>query len=250
MSKTTQEISNLFPESGEQERDATGFRVFSGGSIGAAHVMAHRLLDDNQPALGRKLLGQWLEDRSGSGSDWVHIQFHMAVFELATGEWDAAYARYLDYVLPVAAIGEDALTDAPALLWRLVLTAPAGTELDWEPLRCTALARMQRPSEPFTELHNLMAIAGAGDVQNMDHWMRSRRSKAPAMHLVRGMAVGLRAFVTRQYRHATEQFTKLAPQFADLGGSGAQNQLFEQFALASRQRLGETHVPAGIARAA
>ena len=158
-SHSVNETSNGNPNAAAITVDVSGFRIFSAGGSGEAHVMAHHLVDTAQYERGRQLLGSWLDDHAGSGSQWVHLHFHMAIFELATGHWEAAHRRYLDHVLPTAESSEDALTDAPALLWRLALSAPQGTELEWEPLRQTALKRMRRPSDSFTELHNLLALS-------------------------------------------------------------------------------------------
>ena len=231
-------------------KDAIGYRIFSGGNAGAAHVMAHRMLDENRLELGRRLLGEWLQGRTGSGSEWIHLQFHMAVFDLAAGDWHAAHDRFRDEVLPAVESGENALTDAPQLLWRLALSAPGEVDLCWEPVRRTALARMQHSSDPFTELHNLLALAGAGDLENLNCWMQTRDSKTRDMRLVRGMGVALSAYVTKRYHHAAEIFSSLVPRTAEIGGSRAQNQLFEQIALSSWQRAGETHQPAFLALAA
>ena len=57
-------------------KDESGYVIFSDGEVGSAHVMAHRLLDAGDIALGRDRLGQWLVGREGSGSDWAHIQFY------------------------------------------------------------------------------------------------------------------------------------------------------------------------------
>jgi hypothetical protein len=97
-------------------QDISGYTVFSAGDAGAAHVMAHQMLDENQIELGHQLLGEFLENHSGSGSDWVHLHFHMAIFELELNNWSAAYTRFMNEVLPTAATTELALTDAPALL--------------------------------------------------------------------------------------------------------------------------------------
>ena len=72
-------------------RDISGFRIFAAGEAGAAHVIAHRLADRNLPGRGRRYLGDWLRTHQGAGSEWVHLQFHMALFELASGDWDAAH---------------------------------------------------------------------------------------------------------------------------------------------------------------
>jgi len=220
----------------EPVRDAANYEIFSNGDLGAAHVMAHRLVDENKYVLGHKMLGQWLSSHTGSGSDWVHLHFHMAIFELAVGEWDAAYERYRRHILPVAQNTHDALTDAPALLWRLKLSAAKDIELSWDAVRNTALQSMKYPLDPFTELHNLLALAGAGDLANLDRWIRAhpRDGATRRMSLVRGMADALKAYVTKQYYVASGMFANLIPELNQVGGSGAQNLLFEQILLSSR----------------
>jgi hypothetical protein len=217
-------------------RDQSGYVVFSGGDIGAAHVMAHELLDTGAIALGRERLGQWLTGREGAGSDWAHIQFHMAVFELEAGDWDAAYARFLKEVMPIAAASEDALTDAPALAWRLALRAEAdktpgrgqGPALPWAPLRRTALGALEREAEPFVELHNLLALAGAGDAGGLDGWLRHRRGKGESSDTVIQMGEALRDVTLRHHRRAADRLREVVPEIPAIGGSGAQNALFAE----------------------
>lgn len=211
-------------------QDISGYTVFSAGKAGAAHVMAHRMLDENRIELGHQLLSEWLQGRTGSGSEWIHLQFHMAVFDLALDNWDAAYTRFMDEILPAATTTEEALTDAPALLWRLALTAPEPIELPWEALRHTALARMQRPSDPFVELHNLLALAGAGDLASIEQWLQMRPANVPSRpeRLVEQMAVALKAYAARAYQHAATVLQSVVPQLPQVGGSRAQNLLFRQ----------------------
>lgn len=233
-------------------QDISGYTVFSAGDEGAAHVMAHRMLDENRIELGHQLLGDWLQGRTGSGSNRIHLQFHMAVFELALDDWDAAYSRFMDEILPAAATTEEALTDAPALLWRLALTAPEPVELPWKLLRRTALARMQRPSDPFIELHNLLALAGAGDITSMERWIHTYPANAPSQRerLVRQMAVALKAYVARSYRHAAAVMQNVVPQLSQVGGSRAQNQLFRQLEESCWNELGNVAFSPPQARAA
>jgi hypothetical protein len=213
-------------------RDASGYEIFSEGDTGAAHVLAHRMADTSQYELGRCLLGQWLASHTGSGSQWVHLQFHMALFELATGHWASAHRRYLEHVSPTLDNPEDAMTDAPALLWRLALSAPDGTRLDWEPLHRIALSGLQRPSDPFTEAHNLLALAGARDIDGLDAYIRSHSADSCRTHLVCRLAAGLFAYLEGHYHRAAELLSSLAPRIAEIGGSRAQVQLFDQLATA------------------
>jgi len=215
---------------GSSVQDSSGYTVFSAGDAGAAHVMAHRMLDENRIELGHQLLSEWLQSHSGSGSDWIHLQFHMAIFELALNDWDAAYARFVNEILPTAATTEEALTDAPALLWRLALTASEPIVLPWEALRRTALSRMQRQSEPFIELHNLLALAGADDLASIDRWLETRPVSVLSRRerLVEQMALALRAYVTGSYKYAAIVLQRVVPQLSKVGGSRAQNLLFGQ----------------------
>jgi len=211
-------------------QDSSGYTVFSAGDAGAAHVMAHRMLDEDQIELGHELLAEWLQNHSGSGSDWIHLQFHMAIFELALNDWDAAYTRFMNEILPTATTTEEALTDAPALLWRLELTASEPVVLPWEPLRRTALSRMRQRSEPFVELHNLLALAGAEDLTNINRWLETRSTQESSRRerLVEQMASALRAYITGSYEHAAFVLHRIAPQLSKVGGSRAQNLLFRQ----------------------
>ena len=212
-------------------RDQSGFVVFSKGDVGAAHVMAHQLLDSGQVELGHERLGRFLKGRDGAGSDWAHIQFHMAIFELAVGDWKAAYARFLEELLPIAATSQDALTDAPALAWRLALQSEGGSDpLPWEDLRRTALSNMARNPDPFVAMHNLLALAGADDSESIGAWLEAHRADTPTRSsdvLVR-MAGALGAYARRNYRCAAGILRDVVPELPSIGGSWAQNQLFTE----------------------
>jgi hypothetical protein len=217
--------------------DSSGYRIFSGDEAGQAHVMAHRMLDQGNPLRGYRLLGDWLEGRQGRGSNWVHLQFHMAVFELAVGEWPAARRRYLDEVLPAAERGEEALTDAPQLAWRLMLAAPEAFDLPWEPLRNTAVLSRAQALDSWTEMHNVLAIAGAGDLECLAYWTgpEIRNGGTEGAHAVRRLAIALGARAQGRHRRAARLLDSLVSRISELGGSRAQNQLFELIAQSCRQ---------------
>lgn len=230
----------------DRHHDASGFALFSTGAAGNAHVIAHRMLEQGRNDLGHKLLGAWLDAHNGTGSDWIHLHWHMAVFDLALGQWEAALSRLHKHILPAAATTEDALTDAPALLWRLTLASPAPVALPWEPVRATALARMRRPSTPYVELHNLLALAGARDVESLDQWLRSTKpaARSRSRALLGRMAIALRAYVTHDYGRAARVLATVVPSIGEIGGSREQNQLFKDLEAASRaQASGWAPIP-------
>jgi hypothetical protein len=155
----------------------------------------------------------------------------MAIFEIAVARWEAALARFETHILPVATHTYDALTDAPALLWRLQLTAPRPARLTWEPVHATAVRQLTRASTPYVALHCLLALAGAGDVDGLDRWLHGRRATedSHAKVLVQ-MGVGLRAFAAGDYELSSVVLAAAVPKVSALGGSHAQNLLFEDIA--------------------
>ena len=219
-------------------RDIRGYAVFDGGPAGEAHAMAHRLTDSGQWQIGRELLGDWLASHSGKGSDWLHLQFHMAIFELALGDWDAAYRRFNREVLPAAASSADALTDAPALLWRLALSSPGPVVLPWEPVRRTALAHMRSTVDPFVQLHHLMALAGANDRAGIERWLQTD-SKAfgnAERRTLERFAFAMLAVASGLYHQAAKRLDAILPELVVVGGSHAQNQLFIQLSAWAAQK--------------
>jgi hypothetical protein len=104
--------------------DSSGFPIFSGAGVGEAHAAAHRCLDEANHQAGYDTLVRWLEgEPPGCGARWVHILWHVAVFELAIGRWVPARQRFDAEILPAVLQGYTALTDAPSALWRLSLAA-------------------------------------------------------------------------------------------------------------------------------
>jgi len=222
-------------------RDAGGYAVFSSGEDGAAHVMAHRMLDGGLAERGHRLLGAWLEGRSGSGSRWVHLQWHMAIFELELGLWASAFARFREHILPAVGSGE-ALTDAPALLWRLAISATRDVRLPWEAVRAKALQELSRPGDPFETLHHLLALAGAGDAAGIRRWMLASRGR-PAdrrMDHVTSVAEALKAYAAGHHREAAEAFAGARSGVSQIGGSRAQRQLLEAIERDCRSKSART----------
>ena len=209
-------------------RDVSGHKIFSQGQSGYAHALAHRLTDTARWHLGHRLLGEWLDTHRGQGSDWVHLQFHMAIFELALGEWHAAHRRFLSEVLPAASGTADALTDAPALLWRLALATPEPVTLPWEAIRRTALAHLYDTPDPFVQLHHLMALAGAKDAVSITRWIKatSKYAKTKDQRIVQRFALAMLALGAGEFPPAADLLHAVLPDLPALGGSQAQNQLF------------------------
>lgn len=211
------------PEIPIREADASGHPIFSSGACGAVHVLAHHCEDEERPAQGRDLLRIWLDSRQGSGERWVHLQFHLALFEIENGEWDAAYRRFQRHIRP-AILGGHALTDAPALAWWLTVEAPEPAKLPWGALREAAMLRLDETRDPFVLAHHLLALAGARDAAALRAWLAT--PAATRHQTLRRFAQGLLSYALGDYRSAAGAMRDIRPQLEQLGGSGAQNRLF------------------------
>ena len=215
---------------------ANEFQVFSRGEVGQMHVLVHQLTDQRRYELGHRVLGDWLDGRKGDTSQDVHMHWHMGVFELAVAEWNAAYARFNDFILPAVARGE-AATDAPAMLWRLRLDAPRTPRLPWEIVRLYAAESLPNESDRFIVLHHLLALAGAGDVSTLDRWLGTPTiDEQHGGHVLRQLGRGLRAFAEEDYRSAAAVLDASMGQLPEVGGSDAQRQLFHQIAAVAAER--------------
>jgi hypothetical protein len=223
-------------------QDISGFQIFSGSELGHAHVVAHRMLDLGRFNRGHQILGEWLENRAGSGSQWVHIQWHMLVFELAVGDWQSAYARFLREVLPVALAGDQAVTDAASGLWRLALASPSATTLPWEEVASGARHRLSVEREPYVELHDLLALTGASDAQSIASWIERRRWDAKRNQTLLGFAQAFLHLASGQLLDAAAHFERVLPSMGTLGGSRAQNELFHELYRFTKRTTAERRV--------
>ena len=225
----------------EAKQDISGAPIFCEGAVGWAHVEAHRLLDAGRPEEGHRALGAWLATHQGGGSEWVHVQWHMAVFEIAVGLWSPAFDRFARHIMPEVSAGT-AYTDAPSLVWRLSLASRGGVEMPWEAVRDAATEGLREPSEPYVELHHLLALAGARDANSIARWRGDRRHEVSSLseHVLNRMGEGLGAFAAEDYSRAAVILAAMAPRVSRLGGSHAQNQLFELISQEARGRAGGT----------
>lgn len=217
---------------------ASEFQVFSKGEVGRMHVLAHRLTDEGRYALGHRFLGEWLDGQEGARSEDVHMHWHMGVFELAVGEWNAAHARFNEYILPAVERG-DAKTDAPAMLWRLRLDASKSVGLPWEAVRKYAVESLPSEADDFIVLHHLLALSGAGEISVLDRWIDSQANRASGKApVIAQLGEGLRAFAKEEYATAAEALETNLGWLPAIGGSDAQRQLFQRIADVALSRGG------------
>jgi hypothetical protein len=217
-----------------------GFRPFNDGDRGKVHDRVHRLIDDGRYDEARTLLADWLAHNDGSGSEWVHLQWHLAVLELGSGASLDALDRFQAHIRPAIEAGE-ALTDGPSLLWRLCMAGSRGLRDDWERVRAAADRPQDHRQDPYVELHDALALAGARDLRSLDRWLDAHLDGAGTEEdrILLKTAWGLRSFASRDFGAAAALLADAAVSASRLGGSRAQNALFEQIRGAAARRLAQ-----------
>ena len=66
----------------------------------AAHSVAHVYFERGDASTGAEVLGDWLQGFDCPASSYVHLSWHLALFELALGQYHRALARYEHHIRP------------------------------------------------------------------------------------------------------------------------------------------------------
>jgi hypothetical protein len=213
----------------------------------AIHALAHALAIQDRAAEGaktlRELAPQW---RVGGRMDG-HIGWHLALFDLQTGDGDAALAAFDREQLPAAALDAGGCADATDLLWRLEL---AGVDLGqrWQALAAAWKRHLKPGFWSFLDLLAGLALQRAGRRDEACALARelvlapeTNGVVSPVLATVPALAA-LDAFGRGAYADASRGLAKALPR---LGGSLPQRELLALTKQVADERADErTAVPA------
>ncbi len=215
--------------------------------IWGAHAVAHVFEMQDRAAEG---LG-WIEARAPAWRDTGNFRFHgywhRCLFLLAAGRADEVLDHYDREVRPEPNDEYLDATNAVSLLWRL---EQHGVDVGprWRELAVRAAARIDDHMIAFGNVHDAMALAAAGQPDDVARWIRSGEAYAAlgtetqcAVMRVVGLALGEAAQAHRQgkFARAVELLLPLRHEIRRIGGSHAQRDVFAQLlidaALKARQ---------------
>jgi hypothetical protein len=206
------------------------------GSPFAIHALAHALAVQDRPADGAEALRALAADWRIDGRMDGHIAWHLALFDLETGDAGAALAAFDRDQLPAASLDAGGCADATDLLWRLELAGvDAGAR--WQAL-AAAWKRHLRPGFwSFLDLLAGLALQRAGRrdeacalANELLLAPETNGVVSPALSTVPALAA-LDAFGRGAYADASRGLAKALPR---LGGSVPQRDL-----LALTQRVAD-----------
>ena len=136
----------------------------------AAHGYAHVCYESGERDTARAFLSPWLADYPRDGFFHGHLSWHLSLFELQAGDWDAALLLYQDAIVLDRHSGgpQQRMSDGAAFLWRSELAGHPRDAAAWAAMREYANAALPRPGSGLADLHVILAQAVAGDDAALD----------------------------------------------------------------------------------
>ena len=210
----------------------------------AAHQRTHGFFEAGDAAGGAAFLADWLPGYPRAGQLHCHLSWHLALFELAQGNPDRAYAVYLDNIRPSVALSAPmlSLADAASFLWRWRLyEASPLLEEEWVEVVEHARRHFPRASLAFADLHAGLAEAAIGDSEGVQARIAglydlSAQGRLPPGEVAPGLSAGVEALSRGQYAQAASMLESAIPDLARIGGSHAQREVFEDSLIAAYLR--------------
>ena len=204
----------------------------------AHHALAHVMLTTGRITEGQSFMNDVSDTWTGLNSFMVtHNWWHQALFGLELGQHDAVLHLYDERVWGVAKDYSQDQVNAISLLSRLEL---CGVDVGrrWQDVADYLLLRVDDHVQPFLDLHYLYALARAGRVQahalmrSLCAFAEDRAQASPVWAEVCVPAArGLLAHVNGDFAAAGTALATALPRLAEIGGSHAQRDWFEQLYL-------------------
>ena len=211
----------------------------------AAHSAAHVYFERGDHSDGNEFLGSWLPGFDKRAPYHVHLSWHQALFELATGRYQSASELYETDIRPaVTEKRVTALNDSASLMWRMQMYGDASAPFPWQEVCDLAAPAAAGPGPAFRDAHAALAFAGSGDDPSLDRLLDrllhagevgDPLAREVTLPLVRGIG----AFANGDYSEAVAQMEPVFPQLARIGGSHAQREVFEDTLLEAFLRAEE-----------
>jgi tetratricopeptide (TPR) repeat protein len=223
----------------------------------AAHQRAHGFFEAGDTEGGAAFVANWLPDYERAGQLHCHLSWHLALFELASGNAEHAMAVYRDAIRPAQALSPPmlSLADGASFLWRWqIYGEDLPFDSEWTEVAAHAQRHFPRASLAFADVHAALAEAATGDQRAVQQRIAGLRELIAANRLPPGDVVPLLcgACAALACGDPEEAARSLEAALADLpriGGSHAQREVFEDTLIVALLRSGRAIKAAARLRA-
>jgi hypothetical protein len=212
----------------------------------AQHALAHVFLTRGRIEEGAQFLEDSADTWSGLNSFMLtHIWWHLALFYLSQGRDAEALQLYDEHCWGIAKEYSQDQVGAVSLLARLEIAGVA-VGARWEDLADHLAARAEDTIQPFLTLQYLYGLARARrpEAEVLLESVRRHAQAAPHFSRIvwREVALpaceGLLSYARGDYERAWQHLSIALPRMAEVGGSHAQRDLFEQLLLDAALKSG------------
>lgn len=199
-----------------------------------AHGFAHVCYESGDPDTARAYLSSWLATYPHDGFFHGHLSWHLSLFELQAGNWDAATRLYRDAIALDRHSGgpQQRVSDGAAFLWRSELAGHPRDAAAWRAIYEYGKGALPQPGNGLADLHVILAHAVMGDDAALDARARqmeamARDGRYPSGSYLPSLAAGFAAFERGDFSTAIDALAPLAGQNERIGGSRAQHDLID-----------------------
>ena len=200
-------------------------------SANSAHVRAHLYYENGAADEGFPFLKAFAKDYPATGYLHCHVNWHIALWALETGDMKSMWETFEAHVLPdrSSAPPLNIMTDSVAILYRAALAGEVVPKSRWEQVSDYAARRFPNPGLAFADVHAALAHAIAGQRERLQTIIEG--AKGPAGAVVASIAKAFRCFADGDPEAVIRNLIGIVGEHERIGGSRAQRDLIE-FALA------------------
>lgn len=200
----------------------------------AAHAWAHLCYETGERDAAIAFMRGWLPNYDRGGGLFGHLHWHLALFELQTGEAAPGFQLYTDVFSSddYGGAAHTKLADSVSFLWRSELAGHPRDHARWRRIQDFTRAMFPRPGMSLADWHVALVFAAAGDDAALEAWIGAMEDMARAGRYPSGATIPAvaRAFAAFQRGDHATVIGTIVPMLAErerVGGSQAQVDLVE-----------------------
>ena len=200
----------------------------------AAHAFAHLSYEAGEADAAIGFMRAWLPIYTREGGLHGHLNWHLALFELQSGNAAEGFRLFTDIFAsedyPASSVLK--VVDGASFLWRAELAGHAHDPARWTMLRDFARKMFPKPGMSMVDWHVALTEAATGNGDALEARVREMEDMVRAGCYPAGFAVPsvMRAFAAFQRQDFATAIDAIEPMLAErerIGGSRAQVDLVE-----------------------
>ncbi len=151
----------------------------------ACHSVAHSLFEMGEATDGDQYLSEWLKTYDRRAPFHVHLSWHLALFQLAQGQYSRVLQNYMENIRPSVVTSDAyALDDSASLMWRWELYSNSVPPVEFDDVVEVAKEALKGPGPAYRDLHSALAFGTAGDWDKLNQLIDRLQGDADKGHVL------------------------------------------------------------------